>query len=415
MPSFTVNTGRHSLLLTSLFIAIVSRVELSAEEMKVVVSAGKSNRKQIPIVVKTDHNAQQGIVTLIDTATGVEIDAQISEGPNPEIVWILQRPLLASNTRNYRLRSENANGSLPQKKVQCVMKDGHLLVTVRGSPVLQYNIAVNEGPEGTDESQARNAYIHPLYSPDGQIITDDFAPDHVHQRGLFFAWTKSRLGDRQLNFWEVQQNTGRIVHTGLKNVQDGNVFGQFTAEHEFLALQESSTPTTVLKEIWTVRVYSVTDGFLIDLKSEQTCVADQPLVIGPYHYGGMAVRGRREWLDPKPGNEFAMVTSEGLDRIAGNHSRPQWVDFGGTLSGKAVGLISFCHPGNFRFPQPVRLHPTKPYFCFAPLVSESFQINPGEVYTSQYRFFVYSGDKDPRRAARLWADYADPPIAEVIP
>jgi hypothetical protein len=71
-------------------------------------------------------------------------------------------------------------------------------------------------------------------------------------------------------------------------------------------------------------------------------------------------------------------------------------------------------PANFRFPQPVRLHPWIPYFCYAPSVPDSFTIEPGKPYVSRYRFCVHDGKPDAQLLERLWRDYADPPKVRVV-
>ncbi len=56
------------------------------------------------------------------------------------------------------------------------------------------------------------------------------------------------------------------------------------------------------------------------------------------------------------------------------------------------GLVAIPGPENFRAPQWVRLHPSKPYFVFAPMVEESFQIRPGQPYESRFRFVLFDGE-----------------------
>ena len=34
----------------------------------------------------------------------------------------------------------------------------------------------------------RSDYIHPLYGLHGEILTDDWVPDHPHHRGIYWAW-----------------------------------------------------------------------------------------------------------------------------------------------------------------------------------------------------------------------------------
>src|SRR5262249_33736055 len=147
----------------------------------------------------------------------------------------------------------------------------------------------------------------------------------------------------------------------------------FTALLRHVDLTAPAGGKAVLNERWHVTAYGYIDSFLIDLVSAQTCTADSPLTVGPYHYGGLAVRGHRGWLDPGESN---FLTSDGKTRQDGNHTRPNWVELHGKIADKVAGVAILCHPDNFRAPQPVRLHPEKPYFCFAPMVLGEFQIEP---------------------------------------
>jgi hypothetical protein len=62
----------------------------------------------------------------------------------------------------------------------------------------------------------------------------------------------------------------------------------------------------------------------------------------------------------------------------------------------------------------VRLHPTIPYFCFAPAVLGDFAIEPGKPYVSRYRFCVHDNQLTAQNAGRFWQDYADPPQVRVL-
>src|SRR5262249_39181820 len=160
-------------------------------------------------------------------------------------------------------------------------------------------------------------------------------------------------------------------------------------------------PAPVLDETWTVRVYELDSHVLVDLESSQTCAGPSPLKVNSYHYGGFGLRGNRAWVDamakgndpphPARSGDSDFLTSEGESRRDGNHTRPRWVDLSGRVSGHSAGVAVLDHPGNFRFPQPVRLHPNKPYFCFAPMVLGEFDIVPGRPYVSRYRLLAHDG------------------------
>ena len=131
----------------------------------------------------------------------------------------------------------------------------------------------------------------------------------------------------------------------------------------------------------------------------------------------MALRGNAQWLRAKddrnldPGG-FRFVTSDGKDRLEGNHTRPDWVALTGRIDEQNVSLAVFCSPGNFRAPQHVRLHPDKPYFCFAPMVAGEFEIAPGKKYVSRYRYLVTSERADSNSIDRHWRDYAESEAGE---
>ena len=79
-----------------------------------------------------------------------------------------------------------------------------------------------------------------------------------------------------------------------------------------------------------------------------------------------------------------------------------------------TGVTIFCHPENFRAPQPVRLHPSMPYFCFAPMVLGDFTIEKSEPYVSRYRFLIHDGPVVPDASDRHWHDLATPPTVEIV-
>jgi hypothetical protein len=86
----------------------------------------------------------------------------------------------------------------------------------------------------------------------------------------------------------------------------------------------------------------------------------------------------------------------------------------GPLGSSHGGIVVLAAPGNFRAPQTVRLHPTKPYFCFAPMQLGAFSIKPDEAYASRFRFVVHDGQQDERLAERMWQDLAHPPQVKVV-
>jgi hypothetical protein len=236
------------------------------------------------------------------------------------------------------------------------------------------------------------------------------APDHAHQHGIMFPYQKVKFQDRQLNFWEP--SNGTISHNRTEAVVSGAVFGGFrvTLHHDETDLPAGMRP--VLHETWEIHVYNIADFFLFDLVSVQNCATDKPVLIEKNYYGGMAIRCNRNWFDHPDESEY--LTSEGKTRANGNQTRPRWVDLYGLINGKTSGVAILDHPANFRFPQLVRLHPQKPYFCFSPMAMDSFSIEPGKPYVSRYRYYVHVGKPNSAKIEALWHDYVEPVQVKVV-
>jgi hypothetical protein len=288
--------------------------------------------------------------------------------------------------------------------------DDAIRVSQGGKPVLTYNKAVRHPPDGIAAYYRRSGYIHPVYSPTGQEVTGDFAPDHAHQHAVFMAWTKSTFDGKKIDFWnQKKQQAGVEFREVVKLVRETKQVS-FSVKHAYF-VGKGETKTDALYEIWTVTVHQTSDDhFLFDVESVQECASEKPLNLEKYHYGGMAFRGNTQWVKPKDSKDIKpgdvqYLTSDGKDRWEGNHTRPNWVAFSGKVDGEDVSAAVFCNPKNFRFPQPVRIHPNMPYFCFAPMVDGKFQITPKKKYVSRYRYLVTSSAADADEIEMHWAAY----------
>ncbi len=286
-----------------------------------------------------------------------------------------------------------------------------LRVTADGKPVLTYRCAVVPSPNPKEPCYAKSGYIHPLMSPAGKLLTDDFNPDHAHQHGIMFAWRRTTCEGRSTNGWDQKAGQGRVEHVQVEDYSGGPVFGQFCVRLQQVDLTAPGGPKPILAEVWRVRVERRGQRYLVDLESEQSCAGRSPVTVDEYHYGGLMIRGAVGWSKRR---DFDYLTSEGKTKKDGNHTRPRWVVLCGPVEGAACGVLALDHPTNFRFPQPVRLHPTMPYFCFTPAVLGSFTIEPGKVYVSRYRFVAYDGRLSLADAEQLWADYAHPPHVRLL-
>ncbi len=269
--------------------------------------------------------------------------------------------------------------------------------------VLEYRKTAPPLPEGIDPVYQKSGFLHPVRTPAGHAVTAAYPRDHAHQHGVFCAWVDTTYAGQKIDFWNLPGRTGRVEHEGVVAITNGDQPGfEVTQIHRALV----PTPIDVLRETWQVRLVTASEQYhCFDLELQQEALTDEPLLINEYHYGGLAVRGPTPWLlpegrrgDDKPAEESSQdASSKGAssltnelqsERVPGNHQPTRWVSMAGPIDSDVACVVVMSHESNFRAPQTARLHPTKPYFCFAPCVTGQFVIDREHGYRGKYRFLV---------------------------
>jgi hypothetical protein len=109
-----------------------------------------------------------------------------------------------------------------------------------------------------------------------------------------------------------------------------------------------------------------------------------------------------------------IITSEGLTDEAAWGKRATWVDYHGTIGGKAVGVAMLNHPSSFRHPTPwhVRtygLFTANPFGLSQLKLQEetgAMTLKKSEKITLRHRFVFHDGDEKAGKIAEAYAEYA---------
>jgi hypothetical protein len=383
----------------------------SPPETTLTVDAGAFERNGT-IVSTTLPGLKVATAVFLNDGKHPTIAAQ--HGPNGEITFVLPH-LQPGETRTYTVNAGTPVYAVaPKPQVQTSRLGTVVRVTASGRPVLTYQAEPGDVPRPDIKPIfRRGGYIHPVFTPEGRAITDDYPVDHPHHHGIWWAWTRTTYDGRQPDFWNMGDATGRVDFESLDATWSGRVHGGLTATTRFTDVTGGRSEL-VLKDRWDVRVYaSDVDAafFVFDITSTQTIVGDKPLVLPEYRYGGLGVRGHIQWNGK--GDKTVFLTSEGRTREDGNGTPARWTHMGGSIDGRPAGIAILDHPSNFRHPQPTRLNPDNPFFNYAPSVAGEWRIEPGKPYVSRYRFMAYEGQADRALLERLWNDYATPPVITV--
>ena len=284
-------------------------------------------------------------------------------------------------------------------------REGKQVVVRAGSQeILRYQAEPGALPRPEiPQAYVRGGYIQSIHTPAGRLITDDFAVGHLHHHGVWSPWTKTEFEGRKPDFWNMGAETGKVEFVALDSIWQKDGKAGFQARHQFVDLTVKP-PKVALLETWDVSVAVADQRYVIDFTSTQTCATDSPLKLPEYHYGGFGFRGNAGWNGAA---NCQFLTASGLtDRLKVNTSREKWCWVGGKVDGQTCGLTILGHPQNFRFPQPIRAHPSEPFFCFAPQQLGEMKIIPGKKYVARYRLVIADGEPDAKAAESWWGDYA---------
>ena len=244
--------------------------------------------------------------------------------PHLIIVWLLPLALIAGK---------------PALKTK-TSKDG-VLVTEGDTKVLFYQRAT----KSKDGKHARANYVHPLYDLDGNVLTEDFPDDHLHHRGIFWAWHQLWVGDG----WSAKDMTWDVHGLQTSQGKDGSVSIQVAVDWK--SLQWADGKKTLVKEATSIRVYP-REGNLrkLDFNIRLRAVEPNTRLGGADNvkgYGGFSTRIK---LPEGIGftGEKGEVTPQRTPIAAG-----PWMDMTARFDKSGMsGLTILCHPKSAGYPQP---------------------------------------------------------------
>jgi len=265
--------------------------------------------------------------------------------------------------------------------------------------------------KSTDGKYARANYIHPLYGLDGEVLTEDFPVDHLHHRGVFWAWHQVWLGDKKLGdgwaaidfFWDVYDTEILTIDSHSRALKLGVHW------KSPLLTDADGRQQPFVKETTTIRIHRAEgDIRKIDFRIELLALKDDMRLGGSEDakgYGGFTTR------IPLPDGLAFTGTNGPVEPTNLSVEAGPWLDFSGNLGaeGKTSGLAILCHDSSPGYPQrwilrrkgsaqnpvfPGR-HPV-PLSRYKPIVL-------------RYRLIIHRGDFNDVNLDRLQAEYNNMP------
>jgi len=390
-----------------------------AKDWKLEVKAGGYDRKDCALSVDlSDYqplNPKAYVLYEVENGQQKKVASQFLPTANGfSLVWILAGTLPAGTTRQYLLKEEKSTSAT----LAMAVEDTHkvLILKKKGNPILSYNYVLSTLPKGVDPIYKRSGYIHPIYSPKGNVLTNINPKDHRHHYGLWNPWTHLVYDGKLYDLWNLVKRQGTVRSEEVDQAYQGNVMAGFKA-HLGHYIFNDKAEKKIMDEWWTVKTWNVPEGNLWDFESALLPSTPLPVLIKEYRYAGFGFRATADWKK----ENCEMMTSEGYDRSETDGTRARWIYITGTCKGGRSGLLFLGSPTNFNAPQPLRIWKSEmnngrgdAFINFAPTKDRDWKLEFTKKQTLRYRVFVYDGEMTPKRAEAYWSDYVYPPTIIIV-
>ena len=314
----------------------------------------------------------------------------------------------------YQLVRRRAGETLPSyDSIRAIAADGELTIRNGDQSLLRYVYKTVYPPPGIDTAYKKSGFIHPLWSPHGQVLTRIHAPDHYHHYGIWDPWTHVLYKGDTVDFWNLKDRKGAVRFAQLASVVSGPVFASYETIHDHVAFKKGGGEEVAMHELQTVRVYRSPDPgdyYLFDLTIQLNCAGPDPVLLLAYRYGGLGWRATPEWN--KDNSE--VLTSEGKNRKEADGSKARWCIVQGAVGGDYAGAEMMSYPGNYNYPEPLRVWPDNingrgdMYANFSPTKDVDWLLQPGRNYVLHYRWVVFNGHFSKEKAESAWQYFANP-------
>lgn len=271
-------------------------------------------------------------------------------------------------------------------------------LTENDKPVFFYQ----QTPKSLTGEYVCNNYIHPLYNLKGDILTEEFPPDHPYHRGVFWTWHQiyidtSSIGDGWINDG-ISEDVVKVL------TETHEVYAELKVE---VLWKSNALPDgkPFMKEKTSIIVHPAdSDTRKIDFTIELNALVDQLEIGGsddPKGYGGFCLRLNIP-DDLVFTSETGPVTPQELQISAS-----PWMDFSGSF-GKIKntnGIALLCHPDNPLYPSPWILRQKGSMQNAVFPGRERIKLNMDNPLIMRYRLVIHNGDVQTVNLKTLHAEY----------
>lgn len=395
--------------------------QLFAQELAKFSVRVEDERIDAPVSVSLDglnYNTDKGNLVLYEiTASGEKaIPSQIESDHSAQLWFILNGVSAKNSIRKFVLKKEE--NAVAVKNMVSLKKDNKdLSLLVNEKPVLNYRYATTFPPDGVNPIYQRSGFIHPLWSPGGEVLSRIQAPDHYHHYGIWGPWTVTHIDERHVDFWNLASGEGTVKFAGFLSEAEGAIFTGFKALQQHIDFGAKGPDQIAMNEILDVRAWNLGEGvWMVDYTTSLNSPLKNGILLDAYRYGGgIGFRATEKWTK----DNCTVLTSDNKTRVDADGSFARWclVEGESNVEQGRSGILFLSHPSNRMHPEPMRVWPLDAnggrgdmYFEFVPIRHEEWKLNAKQNYTLKYRMIVFDGKMDANTAEMYWRSFSNNPV-----
>lgn len=387
----------------TLILLLCCTIHLHAQQVaRFTVKAGAYPYANLPVSCAFDTLVDRENVEMVEIKGKERIVTPFQIEPG-KIWFIMTGNTQPGETRLFELQGRKFPAKVIIDLIWSFDTTGVLTISEMGKARLQYHSI------GVDSIYHRSGFIHPLWAPNGQVLTNIQPKDHLHHYGIWNPFTHTSFQGKEVDFWNMQKKEGRVDFVSFVSKHMGQVFGGFKALQRHMAGKVKA-----MDEILDVKVYySGTDAsrYTWDYTSTLNCATVEGITLLQYRYGGgFGLRATADWK----ADNTTLITDAGNTRNNTDSTRARWVKVTGNTAKGRSGMLILCAPDNYDAPQPLRVWDDKAQhgelmLNYSPTKMKWWNLHYGREYQQRYRVVVFDNDLSVAESEAAWQAFAHPP------
>ena len=400
-------------------ITVLFYICLPAQELiRFEVESGAYDRTDCPVAVTSLPEEVLNIadnLQLIElTNDSIMLNMQIDKETGK--LWFILKGFTPKNTvRQFAVIKRRKKLSAQKIKLQAI--NGGLQLSYKKQPILNYQYKMVYPPKGVDSLFKKSGFIHPLWTPEGEVLTRIQPPDHYHHYGIWGPWTKTKIDNRHVDFWNLGEGQGTVLFKKFTNKKQGDIYSSFTALQEHIDFGATDKNSVAVNENLEIRAWNLGDNkpWLVDYTSTLTSPLKNRILFDAYRYGGgIGFRATELWNK----DNTKVLTSEKKGRIDADGTSARWAIIEGATNKKSGkgGILFMSHKENKHFPEPMRVWAIDAnggrgdmFFEFCPIRHKDWKLESQKTYSLKYRMLIFDGTLSVEQAEIAWQGFVNPP------